>query len=546
MHRPFVEPGQRLIRIRRQRFLAAPLRGVEVFEQVAMHETFDRQRERIIRVGIERTLGQVERGAGIARAVGRHAAGGAQDVPVGQPGARRGDALMPLDQVFEHFPGALKLVPVGAVHAVDAAQEQGITFQRRQRLRDGAVHFDLENLRIDAVRDRFDQTALRLEQVFDIAVHALGPDHVGVAGARQLGRHQQLGAERRVAAIDDVGGAEALFNFVQIGGAVAKAAGGQPGDDAQIAAGGEPRDDTVGDQVADRELLCVAAARGKRDHCDGRLHHHAIVRPRPRVARTGRADAVSAHRRVQMLEITLAQIFATGVQTGRQFIAHFGAGHGLAGLRQGDQPRCQVDARAVDVDAVGPCIGDVETRAHQNAFFFRPAAIVDGQQLVNFARRRHRVAHCLKAQQQTVAQALDQLATVARQHHVAHLVHGARPAAHDRGFVDLHQAHRLGHVHHQHDGVLAAHARIRRERAGIGRRRVEGICAHDDGVETVLSSSKLMGFLRFLINIDEAPEWRSLLPATGARAACGDARGQPHRWRNLQHTSVAELLPAKH
>ena len=141
------------------------------------------------------------------------------------------------------------------------------------------------------------------------------------------------------------------------------------------------------------------------------------------MARPGRPDAIGTHRRIEVFEVAITEVFTGGVEAGGELVAHVGTDHRFTRPGQRYQPRRQVDAGAINIDAIRPCFGDIQPGAHHDAFFFRAAAIVDREQLMNFARSGNRVAHRIKANQQAVAQALDQLATMARQHDIAHLMH---------------------------------------------------------------------------------------------------------------------------
>ena len=88
--------------------------GVEVLAEVGAHQAAQRQRQAAAGVDVQRAVHLVE-GAALAAAVGRGPAlHHLQHVPLGQPGARRRELAVAVDQVLQDGPRAAELVAADA------------------------------------------------------------------------------------------------------------------------------------------------------------------------------------------------------------------------------------------------------------------------------------------------------------------------------------------------------------------------------------------------------------------------------------------------
>ena len=109
----------------------------------------------------------------------------------------------------------------------------------------------------------------------------------------------------------------------------------------------------------------------------------AVTRVRVTVARERRDEV--AHRaqvrsvrgarhllgRLDVLQVTAAEIFDFAVEAGGERIACRCRDHRLAGSRQGGETRCHVDAVTVERDVVGQNVGGVDAYSQQHAVIGR-------------------------------------------------------------------------------------------------------------------------------------------------------------------------------
>ena len=212
--------------------------------------------------------GMHQGGARFLLQIGRHAPGHAQDVPLGEPGARRRQTRMAFDEVIEQGAHALEIGARRPMHERDRADLEGETLERRQRLCPRTHH--LESL--DGTQDAFDQAlrqlAVRIDQIAHGHRDPVAPDDLGAARVDELARRHDLVGDDAEGAGERVGGAESGSRLAHHRGPVAQRARRQARDDAQAGVARQTDDHRVGDQLADRRMSGIEQPAGERDHRD--------------------------------------------------------------------------------------------------------------------------------------------------------------------------------------------------------------------------------------------------------------------------------------
>ena len=178
----------------------------------------DGQRPRIGAIEPHGALGQFagprHRRIARQRRVGRSgpALADQKDVPIGQPGMRRGIGRVEQYGAFQGLPGGdkggfLKLVKCG-----DRPQHEVIGGGRAGGPQPGAAAFVLHQLRVD-LRHRLGRDfVLQRQQVIGIAVEAAGPDHLAHWNPAHRSAIARGGAERQMCPTAQVQHAQADAN----------------------------------------------------------------------------------------------------------------------------------------------------------------------------------------------------------------------------------------------------------------------------------------------------------------------------------------------
>lgn len=106
----------------------------------------------------------------LALAVLRPAARHLQNVPIAEPSARRRDPAMPVDQFVKDLARLEEFILVRAVHQLDAAKQQGVALERRQRLGQDMLDLGVEYGEMHRLGDMIRKFAFRPQEIADFAV----------------------------------------------------------------------------------------------------------------------------------------------------------------------------------------------------------------------------------------------------------------------------------------------------------------------------------------------------------------------------------------
>ncbi len=134
---------------------------------------------------------------------------------------------MPVNQFVKNSPRLEKLLLAGAVHQLDAAKQQRVALEGRQRLGQNMLDLSVEDGQMHCLGDAIRQFAFRPQQIADFAVQSVGPDHLVVARFGEFGTHHDLAGIRNIRAAEDIGGAEMCRHLSDIARAAAENGGRQ-------------------------------------------------------------------------------------------------------------------------------------------------------------------------------------------------------------------------------------------------------------------------------------------------------------------------------
>ena len=307
-------------------------RDVEALQQVGVDEAVDRERQRAVRVGIERAAGAIERVQRFLSRVGRPSLLDAQDVPLGEPGVRDRVPRHPVGQRLQQLPRPVEPVQRKAMHQRDRAHQERVGLERRERLRFRALELARHHCGAHLVHDGADELVLAPDERAYFGLDAGAPENAPRSRFRQLGDEDELAARDAVGTRKDVARVQMRAQLAHRRLASAERRRREPRDDVEIGGARERRDDLVRDHFAEHLVLGLDAARGERDHGDGRPQFgHASVLVGSITGKAPGGRPGSAHRLLDVLEVALAQVFHLGVDRGDELIAHLGRDHDLTG-----------------------------------------------------------------------------------------------------------------------------------------------------------------------------------------------------------------------
>jgi hypothetical protein len=246
---------------------------------------------------------------------------------------------------------------------------------------------------------------LKVEDIFEGAVEAVGPQMRGISRIDQLGADAHATAGLAHRAFQNITHPQFAPDLFHIDGLALVGEARIASDDEEPADARQRRDDLLDHAVGEILLLGIAAHIGEGQHRDRRF-----VRQRERCLRRstlGNRDAISMHRAGDVLDLLLALVLEREVELVAHLIAHNPADADPAGFGQGLEARGDVDAVAVDVALIDDDVTDIDADAKLDAPIGGRSRIARSHFALHLDRTAHRVYHAAEFDQHAVAGGLD-------------------------------------------------------------------------------------------------------------------------------------------
>ena len=134
------------------------------------------------------------------------------------------------------------------------------------------------------------------------------------------------------------------------------------------------------------------------------------------------------------------------------------------GTGQGGQASSDVDARAVEIDSVGPGIADIDAGTHHQLFVLRQTDVHVRQMPVQRCSGADRIGDIAESRHKPVAQTLDHLTAVPRKDVDANLPRAIGPSLDSSRLMPTHHQDRVHQIHHENRDA----ARLAERKVGQG------------------------------------------------------------------------------
>ena len=163
----------------------------------------------------------------------------------------------------------------------------------------------------------------------------------------------------------------------------------------------------------------------------------------------------NVHRLGDVLDLLLAQVLKPEIEQAAHHLMNHIRDADAARPSQTFQPRCDIDAIAVDVVAIDDHIAEVDADPELDAVLGLEVRVVYGDALLNLDRAPHRIDHARKLDQDTITRKLDDAAAMLCDLGFDEvLVQGPKMGVR-AGFVRAHQPTVADHVGGEDRGELA-------------------------------------------------------------------------------------------
>jgi hypothetical protein len=179
-------------------------------------------------------------------------------------------------------------------------------------------------------------------------------------------------------------------------------------------------------------------------------HRAARRRLRREVVRAA-ADRIDTHRRIEVLEVAVAEILDLGIEAVDEAVAHLGRDDDATRPRQRAQPRRQVHPRAPQLAFFDHHVGHVRADAQPDRGIGRAAGVERADVPLDREGTGDRLRHRRQLDQQSVTRGSHQPPSMFGQDLGAQDVDEAQPAREHVVLVRRHQAHGLDDIDEQHD-----------------------------------------------------------------------------------------------
>lgn len=161
------------------------------------------------------------------------------------------------------------------------------------------------------------------------------------------------------------------------------------------------------------------------------------------------ADAIGADRLLHVLEIARAQILDIGIKHRGELIADIRGHNDFARPCEARETRGKIDSRTIDIVAVRDHMTGMQAHTQHDVLTGQDAIIDLQSRALQGKGGFHRRRHHGKFEQQAVAMALDETATVRGQYFPFDDADEVAPPLHDAAFVLFHKPNGFDHVGEQ-------------------------------------------------------------------------------------------------
>jgi hypothetical protein len=249
---------------------------------------------------------------------------------------------------------------------------------------------------------------LHREQVFGVAVEALGPQIRRGFGVDQLGVDTDARAELADAAFQHVMHAQFAADLLRVGSLALERQGGATGDNEHALDARQVGGQVLGQGVGEILLLGVVRQVHERQDDD----RQARRRRRQQAGQTNwrRVDRIGAHRPGDILQLLLAEVAERDVEPSGAVLLHPRRDADAAGLGQPFQPCRDIDAIAEDVAILDDHVALVNTDPPLDPLVFRGIGISLGHLVLDRNRTCDGLNDAQKLAQDAVAGRLENAA----------------------------------------------------------------------------------------------------------------------------------------
>jgi hypothetical protein len=265
------------------------------------------------------------------------------------------------------------------------------------------------DLRRDGGHDIAGDVLLKVEEVIELAVVALGPNMAPGLAVDQLGRDPDPFGGSADATFEDETNPELLGNPPHVDRLALVGEGRVAGDDEEARKARQLGDDIFGNPIGEVVLLRVAGHIRERQDSDGGL---VGKRQGPRQSvcparlYAGRSQVVDPHGLGDVLHPPLAHVLECSVQLALDHVEGRSGKAEATGFGEGLQAGGHVDAIAIDVRALDHDVAQVDADAQDDAAVVGQLGVPALHCLLNIDRALHRLDHARELGQQAVAHEL--------------------------------------------------------------------------------------------------------------------------------------------